>query len=162
MCQASETCLGGWIIAGNGHDGTAWPGLAESSGLVTQAEAVTVALTPSGAATGMAIAEELIADLSGTSVDSTVLIPDRAVALGVSTRTVTAITGATAYDCGIDGEPAMFGGTLGIAAGAANVGLIGPRAFYADTPVRLTASGGSFTCGAVRIAIHYLSCSAPA
>lgn len=109
----------------------------------------------------MAIAEELIADLLGASVDSTILIPDRATVLGVSTRTVTAVTGATAYDCGIDGEPAMFGGTLGIAAGASNVGVIGPRAFYADTPVRLTASGGSFTGGAVRIAIHYLSCGAP-
>ena len=142
--------------------GTAWPGLAEVSGLLAQAEAVTAALSPSGAGTGMAIAEELIADLSGASVDSTILIPDRAIVLGVSTRTVTAITGATAYDCGIDGEPAMFGGTLGIAAGAVNVGVVGPRAFYADTPVRLTASGGSFTGGAVRIAIHYLSSGAPA
>ncbi len=158
MCPASGTCSRDWTAADSGRNRLRLALACEASGLLAQAEEVTVAISPSGAATGMAIAEELIAGLSGASVDSTVLIADRAIVLGVSTRTVTAITGAT----GIDGEPAMFGGTLGIAAGAANVGVIGPRAFYADTPVRLTASGGSFTGGAVRIAIHYLSCGAPA
>jgi hypothetical protein len=101
------------------------------------------------------VVEELLS-LSGAAVDSGVTIPDRAIVLGVSTRTVTAITGATSYDCGISGEPAKFGGSLGVAAGSTNAGAIGPTAFYAATPVRLTANGGSFTGGAVRIAIHYL------
>ena len=80
----------------------------------------------------------------------------RAIVLGVSTRTVTAVTGASSYDCGIAGEPSKFGGSLGIAAGSTNSGIIGPQAFYAPTPIRLTAGGGSFTGGAVRVAIHYL------
>jgi hypothetical protein len=39
--------------------------------------------------------------------------------------------------------------------------VIGPQAFYAPTPVRLTANGGAFTGGAVRVAIHYLMTRGP-
>ena len=99
--------------------------------------------------------------MSGASRDSTVTIPDRAIVLGVSSRTVTAITGATSYDCGIVGEAQKFGGSLGIAAGSTNRGVIGPQAFYADTLIRLTARGGNFTGGAVRIAIHLLTVGLP-
>lgn len=103
-----------------------------------------------------------VSGLAGASVDSTIAIPNRAIVLGVSARTVTAVLGASSYDCGITGEPSKFGGSLGVAAGSSNIGVIGPTAFYADTPIRLTANGGSFTGGAVRIAIHYLTCGAPA
>ena len=83
-------------------------------------------------------------------------IPNRAIVFCVSTRTVTAITGAASYDCGLAGERSKFGGSLSIAAGSNNAGVIGPTAFYADTPVRLSANGGNFTGGAVRVAIHYI------
>jgi len=33
--------------------------------------------------------------------------------------------------------------------------VVGPQAFYSDTPVRLTANGGSFTGGAVKVVLHY-------
>jgi len=107
------------------------------------------------------VVEELLTGLTGASVTSTIAIPDRAIVLAVSTRTVTAITGATSYDCGIAGTPAKFGGTLGVAAGSTNVGVIGPQAFYAPTPIVLTANGGNFTGGDVRIAIQYLLPTAP-
>ena len=123
---------------------------------------MTLAQAPSGAAIGMHVEEELLTGLSGASVTSTNTIPDRAIVLAVSTRTVTAITGATSYDCGIAGTPAKFGGSLGIAAGSTNVGVIGPQAFYAPTPIVLTANGGNFTSGDVRIAIQYLLPTAPA
>ena len=120
-----------------------------------------LARSASGAEIGVHIAEELLTGLSGASVTSTITIPDRAIVLAVSTRTVTAITGATSYDCGIAGDTAKFGGSLGIAAGSTNVGAIGPQAFYAATPIVLTANGGSFTGGDVRIAIQYLLPTAP-
>lgn len=41
------------------------------------------------------------------------------------------------------------------------MGVIGPTAFYAPTPIRLTAVGGSFAGGTVRVAWHVLLCSAP-
>ncbi|MEP2758839.1 MAG: phage protease, partial [Hyphomicrobiales bacterium] len=74
----------------------------------------------------------------------------------VSTRTSTAITGAASYDCGIAGETSKFGGSLGISEGSTNAGVIGPQAFYSDTAVRLTANGGSFTAGAVKVLLHFM------
>jgi len=122
---------------------------------------MSIAKAPSGAAIGAHVVEELLTGLTGASATSTIAIPDRAIVLAVSTRTVTAITGATSYDCGIAGTLNKFGGSLGIAAGSTNVGVIGPQAFYAPTPVVLTANGGNFTGGAVRVAIQYLRPSAP-
>ncbi len=120
-----------------------------------------LARSENGATTGMAVLEETLTGLSGASVDASIEIPDRAIVLGVSTRTITTITGATSYDCGIDGEGSKFGGSLGVAAGSTNLGVIGAQAFYADTPVRLTANGGEFTGGAVRLAIHLLTVGGP-
>ena len=105
------------------------------------------------------IEEELI--LSGASVDSVIVIPDRAIVFGVSTRITEAITGAASYECGISGEVAKFGGSLGVLLNATNSGVIGPTAFYTDTPVRLTANGSNFISGKVRIAMHYVLCGAP-
>lgn len=141
--------------------GSAWVGLVSAMGLIGQAPVVDVAKGPVGFTTGVAVQEELLSGLTGASVASSVVIPDRAILLGVTSRVVTAITGATSFSCGISGEATKFGSSLGIAAGSTNRGVIGPTAFYADTPVLLTAAGGNFTAGAVRIAIHYLLCSAP-
>ncbi|HMQ41777.1 MAG TPA: DUF2793 domain-containing protein [Paracoccus sp. (in: a-proteobacteria)] len=141
--------------------GAAWAPMVDAMGLIAQSAAVAVAKGGNGATTGMAVIEETLTGLSGAIRDSTVTIPDRAIVLGVSSSTVTAITGATSYDCGIASEASKFGGSLGIAAGSTNRGVIGPQAFYADTPIRLTARGGSFIGGAVRIAIHLLTVGLP-
>jgi hypothetical protein len=130
-------------------------------GLLSQAASVDVAKGALGSTTGMAVLEQTLSGLSGAYVASTIEIPDRSIVLGVSTRVATGITGAASYDCGVAGEADKFGATLGIAAGSTNVGVIGPQAFSADTPIMLTARGGSFTGGAVRIAIHYLTLGAP-
>lgn len=105
------------------------------------------------------LSEEVTMD--GAFVDTDIVIPDRAIVLAVSTRIVEDITGATSYDCGISGDLAKFGGLLGILRFANNVGVIGPEAFYADTPIRLTANGGAFTGGVVRVAIHFLDFGVP-
>jgi len=144
------------------YDGAAWQTLAGALGLLAAAQAVDVAQGALGGTTGLAVAEEELSGLSGASVTSSIVIPDRAICLGVSTRKSTAITGATSYDCGIAGELAKFGGSLGVSVGSSNAGVIGPTAFYADTPVVLTANGGDFTGGAVRLAIHYLTVGVPA
>jgi hypothetical protein len=141
--------------------GAAWTPLDAAMGLLAQAGSVEVAKGALGSTTGMAVLEQTLSGLSGATVTSTIEIPNRAIVLGVSTRTTTTITGATSYDCGIAGEANKFGGALGVAAGSTNTGVIGPQAFYADTPILLTAQGGSFTGGAVRIAIHYLTLGGP-
>ncbi len=138
--------------------GGAWLTLEAALNLLVRGPAVEVARGQSGSSIGLHVDEELLTGLSGASVTSTIAIPDRAIVLAVSTRTVTGITGATSYDCGVSGDTAKFGGSLGIAAGSTNVGVIGPQA----TPIVLTANGGNFTGGDVRIAIQYLLPTAPA
>jgi hypothetical protein len=81
-------------------------------------------------------------------------IPAGSICLGVSARTVAAITGATSYGVGVAGNTTQFGNTLGAAAGSTNFGIIGPTAFYSNTSVVITANGGNFTGGSVRISIH--------
>ncbi len=132
-----------------------------SADVLIKSPTVEVARGALGGAISLQVIEETLSGLSGATVTSTVVIPNRSICLGVSTRTSTAITGATSYDCGIAGTPGKFGASLGIAAGSSNIGVIGPQAFYADTPVVLTANGGNFTAGAVKIAIQALTFAAP-
>lgn len=117
-------------------------------------------VSASGATTALKVIEEELT-LSGATTTSTIEIPDRAIALGVSTRTTEAITGATSYDAGVSGEADKFGATLGVSLGASNAGVIGPTAYYAATPIVLTANGSDFTGGKVRVAIHYIECGVP-
>lgn len=123
-------------------------------------DSLVAATAPSGARTRFAILEEDVSP-AGATTSTTVVIPARSIVFAVATRTLTAITGATAYDCGVSGEPSKFGGSLGAAAGSTNIGVIGPTAFYADSPVLLTGVGGDFTGGAVRVAIHLIQFDAP-
>ncbi|KZL18144.1 DUF2793 domain-containing protein [Pseudovibrio sp. WM33] len=125
-----------------------------TGGLAIQQEATVISETDHGAQSQFVTVDEELS-LAGSSVDSSVLIPNRAIVFCVSTRTVEAVTGAASYDCGLAGEQSKFGGSLGAAVGSNNAGVIGPQAFYGDTAVRLTANGGDFTGGKVRIALHY-------
>jgi hypothetical protein len=106
--------------------------------------------------------EELTLSGAFTETTDAAFIPDRAIVLGVASRTTQAITGATSYGVGVSGDATKFGGLLGISLGASNVGVIGPTAYYADTRVRVTATGGSFTGGKVRLIVYFMEMSAPA
>ncbi|GHB36541.1 ribonuclease III [Pseudovibrio japonicus] len=98
--------------------------------------------------------DELIS-VSGSFAESSLVIPSRAIVFCASTCVVEAVTGASSYGCGIAGETSKFGGLLGVAKGSNNAGVIGPSAYYSDTPLRLTANGGSFTGGKIRLSLHY-------
>jgi hypothetical protein len=89
------------------------------------------------------------------------VIADRMIVLAVASRTTQAITGATSYGVGVAGNTSQFGGSLGIALGSSNIGVIGPSAFYANTPIRVTAAGGNFTGGKVRVVLYALAFTAP-
>ncbi len=137
------------------YDGSQWSAFA-GSGLGGASAVLNIA--PHGAETRFELTEEELT-LAGAFTDSSMQIPDRAIVFGVSTRTTQEITGAISYDCGIAGEINKYGGLLGIAEGSTNSGVVSPSAFYADTPVRLTANGGDFTGGKVRINAHYMLCN---
>jgi hypothetical protein len=121
-----------------------------------------IALTASGGRVTLRAKEEEVT-LSGAFTETTEIafIPDRAVVVGVASRTTLAVTGATSYAVGIAGEANKFGDLLGVALGSSNVGVIGPAAFYANTKVRVTANGANFTGGKVRLICYFLEMSAP-
>lgn len=119
-----------------------------------------IVLTNNGAAMGMDINEEEVT-CAGASVSTSIVIPARSIVLAVSVRTTQAITGASSFNCGVSGDLSKFGGSLGVALNSTNIGVIGPTAYYADTPIVLTAVGSNFTGGKVRVAVHYLNFAAP-
>lgn len=141
--------------------GSAWLTLGAAMGLITRSASVTVARGVHDSSVGMAVFEETLSGLSGADSTSSIVIPAGTLLLGVSTRTLTAITGATSFDCGIAGDIGKFGAALGIAPGSTHLGIIAPEPVLTDTAVLLTANGGPFTGGAVRIAIHGLTCGIP-
>jgi len=121
-----------------------------------------IALTANGGRVTLRAKEEEVT-LAGAFVETadTAFIPDRAVVLGVASRTTEAVTGATSYAVGTASETTKFGDLLGIALGSTNIGVIGPTAFYADSKVRITANGASFTGGKVRLVCYFMEMSAP-
>lgn len=136
-------------------DGAIWMSLSATF------RSLTAAATPNLANTRLEILEQEVT-LSGASTATSIAIPNRAIVLAVSTRTTAAVTGATAYNCGVSGEASKFGGSLGVAKNSSNIGVVGPTAYYADTPVVLTAVGGNFVGGKVRVAIHVMRFDASA
>jgi len=121
-----------------------------------------IALTANGGRVTLRAKEEELT-LTGAYVETAdaAFIPDRAVALGVASRTTLAIAGATSYAVGTVSNTTQFGDLLGVALGSTNVGVIGPTGIYADTKVRVTANGSSFTAGKVRLVCYFLEMTAP-
>jgi len=136
-------------------DGAAWTPLSATF------RGLTAAASPNLANTRLEILEQEVT-LSGATTATSIAIPNRAIVMAVSTRTTAAITGATSYNCGVSGEASKFGGSLGVAKNSSNIGVVGPTPYYADTPVVISAIGGSFVTGKVRVAIHVLRFDAPA
>jgi hypothetical protein len=99
---------------------------------------------------------ETLVTLSGGSTNASVQIPANCIVLAVGARVVTAITGPTSYEVGVSGNLSQFGSGLSISAGSTNYGLIGPTAFYSATTLTITATGGSFSGGQVRLSIAYM------
>lgn len=99
--------------------------------------------------------------VAGASEDTSIQIPERAILLTVNVRVITAITGAISFSVGVVGDSTKFGNLIGVALDSTNIGVINPTAYYANTSIRLTANGGSFTGGVVRTTMQYLKPHGP-
>ncbi|WOJ88064.1 hypothetical protein RZS28_09355 [Methylocapsa polymorpha] len=129
---------------------------------------VPCAPSPHAANIQFGVLEELVT-VSGASAVSTIQIPNRAIVFAVSVRVVAAVTGATSYNVdatttyngSVGATGGQFGANLGISAGSINSGVVGPTAWYAPSTITLTANGGGFTGGQVRVAIQYALFGAP-
>ena len=123
----------------------------------------TLAATASGTATEYEIVEidfDLSAATSLTTVD---IIPANAQVVGVTGRVTQSITGSlTNWSLGVNGSSDRFGQGLGIALNSYILGMSNtPTTYYIDTPLVLTANGGDFSQGQVKLAVHFVKLVPP-
>lgn len=146
------------------HDGaTAGGWLAHGKSPAPLVQAIDGSSVKHGGNIAMACQTELLSGLSGATKVSTITFPNPCLILGVSIRVTTAITGATSFAVArtTGGSAGEFGSSLGISLGTTNSGIIGPAGQYASVTVTLTAGGGNFTAGAVRIQLAYILLNPP-
>ena len=173
---AASGAWSGWDDQLALYSGGGWQRLSPVSGLKAwvKAERLTltyedgvwrdgVALSANGGRVTLRAKEDEVT-LAGAFVETTdaAFIPNRAIVLGVGSRTTSAIAGATSYAVGTAANTTQFGDLLGVTSGSSNVGVVGPAGIYADTRVRVSANGGAFTAGKVRLVVYFLEMSAPA
>ena len=156
---------GGWVFV------APWPGLAfwvAASGVRTVWSGSAwldglVAASPGAAATVQRVVDIDHTLAAGASSVTAAVIPDKAVVLGVTGKVTTAITGATGWSLGVPGAIDRYGTGYGAAMGSYAHGVSGqPLAYYGGTALEVTAEGGSFTGGAVRLAVHFQEIVPPA
>ncbi|MBO6635411.1 DUF2793 domain-containing protein [Parvibaculum sp.] len=130
------------------HDGTDWM--------------LPASMGSSGAATAFSLVEGEHDVGAGAISDTSFVIPDRAIVLGVTGVVIEAITGASGWKLGVADDPMRYGNGIGAMLHATVTGVSStPVAYYGATPLRVTAEGGDFTGGRVRLAIHCLELSGP-
>ncbi|HET6377932.1 MAG TPA: hypothetical protein VFG05_06445 [Methylocella sp.] len=112
-----------------------------------------------------ACVEELLT-LSRASVASSIAFPNQSLIFGVACRVVADITGSgvTGFKIGrTGGTDNEFGTISSLTAGTTNSGILGnPNGNYANTTVTVTAIGGNFSGGQVRLQLCYLLLNPPA
>jgi len=114
-----------------------------------------LATAPGGSATRARIIETDHVLSAGPDSRVAAFLPAGASVLGVSGRVTTAIGGATSWSVGVSDSPDRYGSGLGVARNSFLIGLTGqPQAYYSPTDLVLTAVGGDFTAGTVRLAVH--------
>lgn len=157
---------GGWIFVAPGygrramiadqgvgaiHDGMTW---------------VAGALTLGTHGAGM-IARQLSEDVTlgvGASFQTSMVIPASAMVIGATARVQAEITGsATTWTLGTAGAENRFGEGLGKGQGSWARGILSaPMTYWSPAPLVLTATGGQFTGGSVRVVIHWWELRVPA
>jgi hypothetical protein len=144
----------GWIVDEETSaifDGRAWaPGA--------------VAVSASGAALSLRVVERDHAVTPGATSVTPTIIPAGCQVFGVTGRLLSALGGtASAFRIGVGpGALDRYGSGIGTGAGAWFRGVTGsPIAYYADTALTMTAEGGAFGGGTVRIAVHLVELGLP-
>ncbi len=136
----------GWIVDENCealHDGAGW-------------RAGILALSPFNAAMAFRVVELEHEVAPGAQSQTYDVIPHGTLLFAVTARVVEAIGGTVAsWSLGNPGAEDRFGSGLGLGVGSYTRGLLStPMAYYSDTSLLLTAAGGTFEGGRVRLALH--------
>ncbi len=114
-----------------------------------------------GAATTFHILEADHTLSAGAINDTSFVIPGRAIVFGVTGRVLADVTGATSWSLGVAADASRYGSGIGASAGSTVIGPSGPVTYWSDTDLRLTAAGGDFTGGLLRLAVHYALLTEP-
>jgi hypothetical protein len=133
------------------HDGVDW-----------LAGALTLAASGAAMLAGVLETDHVIAP--GASSVTAAIIPSHAMVIGVSGRVISEVTGTLAtWQLGNSDSPDRFGSGIGLPQGSWVRGMLSqPMTFWAPTALLLTATGGDFSGGTVRLAVHYLEIALPA
>jgi hypothetical protein len=136
----------GWIVDQNVQAvwaGTGWKGGALGTG-------------PSGASSNFLVKEFDHAVVAGAENTTTISIAANSVVFAVSVRVVEDLTGSLAsWEIGTASDSSQFGSGVGLEAGSYSHGLLSsPTTFYGATPIKVSALGGSFAGGMIRVAMH--------
>ena len=119
-------------------------------------------LSPNGGSMAMKSVEFDVALTAGASVTTPIMFPARAIAYGITGRVTTAITGAaTSWDVGITGDLQRYGSGLGTTLNSWVNGPGAPQVYWSPTALEITAQGGNFAGGTIRLVAHYAELSLP-
>jgi len=122
----------------------------------------TLAATVGGSAIEYVINEVdhvLVAGSTSTIADA---IPANSQVIGVTARVIGEITGTSTWELGVPGASTRFGRDLGIALNSYAIGMSDtPTTYYLATPLVLSSSGGDFSGGEVKVAVHYVTLMPP-
>ena len=100
---------------------------------------------------------------AGANSNIAAIIPAGALVYGVTGRVVSAIGGASSFEIGVAGSVNRYGSGIGVSVGSWARGLTSsPLAYYSDSDLVLTATGGNFDgTGVLRLAIHFAELTLP-
>lgn len=113
--------------------------------------------TPTGSQIAVHSTEIEHVILAGLTNVTSLIIPNKAMVLGLTGTVVSALVGPTDWALGVDVDNFRYGNSLGVAASSTVIGMSGsPLTYWADTPIVVRANGGSFTSGTVRLSVSYL------
>jgi len=105
-----------------------------------------------------------LSNLIGASATATAFIPANSLIIGVRAQVLTAVTGATSFQVGIATDLDRYGAAIAIAQGTvSNISdfqQTEPSYYAQATDVVVTANGGDFTAGAVKLLLYYTTLDA--
>lgn len=157
---------GGWVFVDPVEGMRAW--IADTAQFAVWTGSVWSSLglpvSPSGA--GMDLRSIEIDHVLGAGATSTTapFIPSGSLVFAVTGRVVADITGgAASFELGVAGQSSnRYGSGIGVTTGSWLRGVTSaPVAYYADTALTLTATGGSFAGGSLRLVAHLAEFSLP-
>lgn len=156
---------GGWAFVDARMGWSAWiedqgaPARYTGSGWVIGAQG----LSANGATFALETLETDITIGAGSTFSTAPILPAYACVFALTGVVTSSVTGSlSSWSIGVTGSSDRYGSGLGLSQGSWFRGVTGaPQTYYADTALLLSADGGDFDGGTVRVAVHFASFSLP-